>query len=503
MKFFPSSLHVPRRFFSVLIALACLASLSTATAAAERPNVLFIAVDDLRPALRCYGEKEMHTPNIDALARQGLLFSRAYCQVSVCNPSRNSVLSGCRPDTTKIYDNSEYLRPKMPNVVTLPQHFKQHGYHAVSVGKIFHHSEREPGDDPQSWSEPSWYHGTPHRHWYTADSTEYVENLKKLPPEKRPRLMRGPPYEAADQPDENYPDAKTATQAIATLRRLKDRPFFLGVGFVKPHLPFTAPQKYWDLYPADTIRLPASYDAPRDVPADAQHNLYELRSYGRIHPTADPTREQALAMIRGYRACVSFLDAQVGRVLAALDELGLREKTIVVLWGDHGYHLGENRLWTKMTNYEAGTRVPLIVSAPGRKARGQSSAALVELIDLYPSLAELCGLPPPSHLEGTSFTPLLDTPNRPWKQAAFSQYARSYNGRRDQGRAPMGYSIRTDTHRYTEWFDPDKILRGVELYDQVTDPYNDRNLAHDPAMKTLAAKLSKQLHAGWRAALPR
>src|SRR5688500_4609820 len=222
-----------------------------------------------------------------------------------------------------------------------------------------------------------------------------------------------------------------------------------------------------------------------------------------MHPTDDPTTEQALAMIRGYRACVSFMDAQVGRVLSALDELGLREKTIVVFWGDHGYHLGENRLWTKMTNYENGTRVPLIVAAPGRQARGESSSALVELVDLYPSLAELCGLPRPSFLEGTSFVPLLDAPNRPWKQAAFSQYARNYSGRRDRGRAPMGYSIRTATHRYTEWFDPDRRLRGVELYDQVADPNNDRNLAAEPATKALTAELSSQLHAGWRAALPR
>ena len=239
------------------------------------------------------------------------------------------------------------------------------------------------------------------------------------------------------------------------------------------------------------------------MPADAGHNLYELRSYGRIDPKADPTREQALNLIRGYRACTSFMDAQVGRLLAELGRLGLRENTIVILWGDHGYHLGENHLWTKMTNFEMGTRVPLIISVPGQKTRGRSSAALVELVDVYPTLAELCGLPLPPHLEGTSFAPLLEDPDLAWKKAAFSQYARSYNGRRDSGKpAPMGYTIRTATHRYTEWFNAERKLVGAELYDQSADPVNLHNLAQAPEQRARVAALSTQLHAGWRAALP-
>jgi arylsulfatase A-like enzyme len=245
----------------LLVTFLLVGSSMLAAADARRPNVLFIAVDDLRPSLGCYGEKEIHSPNIDALARDGLRFERAYCQVSVCNPSRNSVLSGCRPDTTRIYDNSEYIRPKMPGVITLPEHFKQLGYHTASVGKIYHHSDREPGDDPQSWSEPSWYRGKSYGHWFTPDSKAFVVGLKQLPEGQRPRLLRGPAFEAADEPDESYGDAQTATQAITTLRRLKDRPFFLGVGFIKPHLPFTCPRKYWDLYPAGTI--PLSYSAVR------------------------------------------------------------------------------------------------------------------------------------------------------------------------------------------------------------------------------------------------
>lgn len=485
--------------WGMLLPLVCAAALSAAT---PPRNVFFIAVDDLRPDLGVYGDKAIHSPNIDALARDGTLFTRAYCQVAVCNPSRASVLSGCRPDTTRIYDQSEYLRPKMPGVLTLPQHFKQHGYHTASVGKIFHHSDREPGDDPQSWSEPSWYRGESYGHWFSADSRAFVDSLKRLPPNKRPRFFRGPAYEAAEEPDASYGDHQTATRAIETLQRLKDRPFFLGVGFIKPHLPFTCPQKYWDLYPADSIKLPEGYEGRFEVPADARHTMTELRTYGRIPPSGNPTQEQALAMIRGYRACISFMDAQVGRVLAELDRLGLRENTIVVLWGDHGYHLGENGLWTKMTNYESGTRVPLIVRAPGRPA-GQSCAGLVELVDLYPTLTELCGLPLPSHLEGSSFAPLLSAPNLPWKKAAFSQYARNFNGQRDAGKTPpMGYSIRTATHRYTEWLDPQRKLVGVELYDQSADPINLHNLARAPEYRALAAELAKQLTAGWRAAVP-
>jgi arylsulfatase A-like enzyme len=490
-------------FRRVVLLLTTLFSAGAVFAATPKRNVLFIAVDDLRPSLGCYGEKEILSPNIDALAREGTRFERAYCQVSVCNPSRNSLLSGERPDTIKIYDNSVYLRPLNPDVLTLPEHFKNNGWHTASVGKIFHHSASEPGDDPQSWSEPSWYHGTPYGHWFTPESKAFVEALKKLPEGKRPKALRGPPYESADVPDDRYPDAQTAAQAIATLRRLKDQPFFLGVGFIKPHLPFTCPKKYWDLYPPETIKLPADYDQPGDVPADARHNLYELRTYGGIDPKADPTREQALNMVRAYRACISFMDAQVGRVLAALDELGLRDNTIVVLWGDHGYHLGENNLWTKMTNFEICTRVPLIIRVPGQANRGAASSGLVELIDLYPSLAELCGLPLPAHLEGTSFAPLLADPKRPWKTAAFSQYARSYSGRRDKGKKPpMGYSMRTAKYRYTEWFDPAGKPVGVELYDQEADPLDRNNLANAPEQAALKKTLAAQLHAGWRAAVP-
>ena len=465
---------------------------------AQPLNVLFIAVDDLRPELGCYGAAHMKTPHLDRLASQGMLFERAYCQVAVCNPSRSSVLSGTRPDTTGVFDNQHFMRPNMPDVISLPQHFKNHGYTSLSLGKIFHHSEREPGDDPQSWSEPSWYHGEPYKHWFTQESLDYVKQLKALPKAQQPKQLRAAPFEAADEPDASYPDAQTAAKAIETLQRLKAeaKPFFLGVGFVKPHLPFTCPQKYWDLYPETSIQLAANAQRPKDAPDPAFHNNYELRSYGTVPENGPISDAMALKLIRGYRACVSFMDAQLGRVLDELDRLGLRENTLIVLWGDHGYHLGENGLFTKMTNFEQGTRVPLLVSHPGMKTAGKRTRALVELVDLYPTLAQLCDLPLPKHLEGTSFAPLLDNPDQPWKKAAFSQYLRT-------GKPPhTGRSLRTERWRYTEWHDLKGKPTGVELYDELNDPQETANLANDPTHAETVKQLAAQLHSGWKAAQP-
>ncbi len=489
--------------------LALLLVLAASSFGAEnKPNVLFIAVDDLRRELGCYGATHMRTPNMDRLAGRGMLFERAYCQVAVCNPSRNSLLSGTRPDTTKIFDNQHFLRQNLPDVVTLPQHFKNNGWHTVSLGKIFHHSEREPGEDPASWSEPAWHKSESARQWFSKETNDELNRLKTLPANKRPSLIRGPPYEAANETDDSYPDGQTALKAIETLQRLREtqQPFFLAVGFVKPHLTFSCPQKYWDLYPANTIQLPDNYHAPKNAPLPATHDGYELRSYGKVPASGDFSDDLALNLIRGYRACISFVDAQIGRVHDELDRLGLRDNTIIVLWGDNGYHLGENGVFTKMTNFEWGTHVPLIVSVPGQKTAGQKTQALIEFVDIYPTLAELAGLPLPAHLEGTSFTPLLNDPSRPWKSAAFSQYARRGNAKtQSMGRGPdtfMGRTIRTDRWRYTEWLDPQQQLAGRELYDHQTDPGENVNLAGDPERAQVVAELARQLHAGWRAALP-
>jgi len=455
------------------------------------PSILLILADDLRPDLGCYGATQIQSPNIDRLAARGTIFERAYCQVAVCNPSRSSFLSGVRPDTTRVLDNQHFLRPQLPEVVTLPQHFKNNGWQALSLGKVFHHSGKEPGDDPQSWSEPSWYHGEPYRSWFSKETDDALKAQKKLPEKERPKIIRGPPFEASNEPDDVYPDGQIAAKAIGTLQRLKTtgKPFFLGVGFLKPHLPFTCPQKYWDLYPPATIKLPDNYRASPDVPAPALHNWYELRTYGGVPAEGGIQDEMALNLIRGYRACTTFVDAQIGRVLDELDRLGLRENTIVVLLGDHGYHLGENGLFSKMTNFEHGTRVPLIVSAPGQKP-GQRTRSLVELVDIFPTLAELCGLKLPPHLEGTSFVPLLADPERNWKRAAFSQYLRPGKEKF------MGRSVRTDRWRYTEWSNMKNEVVGTELYDEHADPREDHNLASDPAHAATFAAMAKQLHDG-------
>jgi len=480
---------------SLLLALLGMLIPSCLFGAEKKLNVLFIIADDLRPDLGCYGAVNIRSPNIDKLAARGLLFERAYCQVAVCNPSRCSVLSGARPDTTGVLDNQHFLRPQMPDVLTLPQHFKNNGWHCVSLGKIFHHSEREPGDDPQSWNEPSWYHGDPYRQWFTKESQDFINRLKKLPEKKRPKIIRGPPFEAANEPDDDYPDGKIALKAIETLQRLKagGKPFFLGVGFLKPHLPFTCPRKYWDLYPSETIKLPENYFPPKNVPAPALHNWYELRTYGGVPAAGGIPDEMALNLIRGYRACISFMDVQVGRVLDELDRLGLRDNTIVVFWGDNGYHLGENGIFTKMTNFELGTHVPLIVSVPGQKTTGQKTRALVEFVDLYPTLAELAGLPLPPHLEGVSFVPLLNEPAQPWKKAVFSQYLRPGKEKF------MGSSIRTDRWRYTEWVDAEKKIVGIELYDEQNDPKENVNIAGDAANQAVLVAMAKQLRDGWKA----
>jgi len=490
----PFCLWIPVLFIGIIVRPVL------AQTSSRPPNVLFIISDDLRPDLGCYGNQAVKTPNIDRLAREGSLFERAYCQVAVCNPSRSSLLTGLRPDTTGIFDQTKYVRPQMPDVVTLPQLFKNHGYVCLSMGKVFHQSEKQPGNDPLSWSEPIYGFGTPYRQWFTKESADIVKEAAEGQPDKPSK--RGPPYEASDHPDDDYPDGKTAQKAIETLQRVKDQPFFVAVGFVKPHLAFCCPQKYWDMYPADSVALPGNYHPPKDVPAAALHTNYELRTYGGVPPEGDVSLETALNLIRGYRACTSFMDAQVGRVLDELDRLGLRETTIVVFLGDNGFHLGENGLWTKMTNFERGTHVPLIISAPHSKTAGGKIPALVEFVDVYPTVAQLAGLPLPANLEGTSLVPLLNNPNLPWKSAAFSQYGRGRSSTYRPEKDPMGRSIRTDRYRYTEWRAPGGTLIGSELYDEKNDPEENVNIASLPENKDLTAQLAEKLKAGWRAALP-
>jgi arylsulfatase A-like enzyme len=474
------------------IAMAAGLAAAPVAAPAARMNVLFVAVDDLRPELGCYGVKGIRSPAIDRLAARGTVFERAYCQQAVCSPSRTSLLTGCRPDTTRVYDLETHFRKNLPDVVTLPQHFKSHGYFTRSVGKIFHGGL----DDAPSWSEPPPKAGRPMyalpaNKELVARKIEAAKDREFKTASARYNAMTGPSTECADVADNAYSDGAIADAAIEMLRAAKDKPFFLAVGFLKPHLPFIAPKTYWDLYRRDAIAAAPNPFAPDGASRFALPDWGELRAYSDIPRTGPLPEEQARVLKHGYYACVSYMDAQLGRVLDELDRLGLRETTVVVLWGDHGWKLGDHGAWCKHTNFEIDTRAPLICAAPGRKGAGRPSRALVEFVDLYPSLCELAGLPLPPHLEGTSFTPLLDAPDRPWKPAAFSQYPRG---------PVMGHTMRTDRFRFTRWIAKDGTESARELYDHRADPQENRNIAEAPGNRAQVAELTAQMQAGWKAA---
>jgi len=493
------------RCYCFAVTFAVLA-VGSASLQAARPNVLFIAADDLRPQLGCYDYPGMITPNVDQLASRGMVFKRAYCQAAVCRASRASLLLGLRPDSTEIWSNGSrhrHFRDHLPDTATLPQHFKNNGYHSQSFGKIFHGAfvVRNKWNDPASWSAPAWWPGP--RYYYTENGVNvarqvFARKAKFLGvsvDQWVDHFVLGLSHEAPDVEDNVLYDGQIADRGIEALRELRDRPFFLALGFIRPHLPFIAPKKYWDMYPPESVEVADNRHPPKDVPAIALTNWGHPRTYTDFPDKGDPSEELVLQLTRGYCACVTYIDAQVGRVLEELERLGLRDNTIVVFWGDHGWHIGENHIWGKATNFELSTRAPLIVSAPRAKAKGHKTDALVEFVDIYPSLCELAGLPLPDHLEGTSFAPLLDRPDRPWKAAAFSQYPHG---------SVTGRSIRTDRYRFTRWAPTKKPseIAGLELYDHQTDPAENTNIAGLPENAELVERLSMQIDAGWREVLP-
>jgi iduronate 2-sulfatase len=446
----------------------CLSALSLGAAEPLRkPNVLFIAVDDLNNHLGCYGNSIVKSPHIDRLAARGMRFDRAYCQYPLCNPTRSSLLTGRRPDTTRVYENQTYFRTALPDVQTLPQILKAHGYTTARTGKIFHGGI----DDAASWD---------------------IGGQKFNPDRPRPpRPAPGQPnpadrWEAVDQTDDQLPDGKTAIRALELLDELKDKPHFLAVGFLKPHVPLIAPRKYFGLYKAEQMPLPTYYQEGGEdlsrVPRAALRPNFDL------FRLAQPAPAKAREGIAAYYSCISYTDALVGRLLDRLEQLKLTDKTIVVLWGDHGWHLGEHGLWSKMSLFEESARVPLIISVPGKKAG--ATTRLAEFVDLYPTIAALCGAKLPDGLEGRSLAPLLDEPRRPWKSAAFTQ-VRSGN--------IMGRAVRTERWRYIEW---DGGKAGIQLYDHELDPHELKNLAGDPAHADTAARMKKHLLDRWQAALP-
>jgi iduronate 2-sulfatase len=482
--------------FNPSLAMIAAALLLPAVAAGQSPrlNVLFIAVDDLRPALGCYGDGVAVTPNIDALAGRGLLFNRAYCQQAVCCPSRLSLLTGRRPDTIEVWDLATHFRDKLPNIVTLPQHFKNHGYHTQSIGKIYHGGGK-PSKDPPSWSvEPRYDVVRDPRVRYALESNLQGQGLKRSS------------TEAAEVSDNDYIDGIVCEAALEALSDLQQerRPFFLAVGFRKPHLPFCAPQRYWDLYDPAAIAPPVSTTHPVAAPEYAVRSWNELEGYRDIPRSGRLTAGKVQRLRHGYYACVSYVDALIGRLLRRLDQLKLADNTVIVLWGDHGFHLGEQGLWTKANNYELSTRVPLIISLPEQATAGMRSNALVEFVDVYPTLADLCGLDAPPGLEGISLGPLIIDPKRAWKRAAFSQYPRAKTGSRHKAHGDvMGYAVRTARYRYVEWRRWDtKAVQARELYDHEVDPHETKNVVSDPRHQRSVEQLSQMLSRGWRSALP-
>jgi len=488
-----------RSFLSVIASAAAIPVISPALALARKRNkarkmnVLFIAVDDLRPELGCYGREHIISPNIDRLAKEGLLFERTYCQQAVCAPSRISIMTGARPDTTKVYNLNTPLRKAMPDVLSLPEHFKNHGYETLSIGKIYHHTQ----DDAQGWTTEPYRAGTfPKGAWkgrgyLSKKAIAQMEQYNKAYPRMK---GRGPAFDAADVSDEAYPDGANTVHAIKELSRLKDKSFFMAFGLYKPHLPFNAPKKYWDMYDRAKIKLADNPFLPKDCPSYAPTNWGELRNYYGIPKKGSCSDGLARQLIHGYYACITYIDAQIGLVLDELDRLDLRKNTAIILWGDHGWKLGEHAGWCKHTNFELDTHVPMILSVPRMKTAGRRTRALTEYVDIYPTLCEACTLPVPEHLEGLSVMPLVKDPDRPWKKAAFSQYPRG---------KVMGYSMKTDRFRYTEWQDrkTGKIL-ARELYDHQNDPDENTNAAAEPKYKKDVTRLAKMLKAGWRAALP-
>ena len=444
----------------ILLLLAALVPAGEGLAAQDagtpraRPNVLFLIADDLNCALGLYGHPLVESPNIDRLAREGMRFDRAYCQYPLCNPSRTSLLTGLRPDSTEVYGNGERFRKERPELVTLPQLFRQSGYFVARVGKLYHYGvPRQIGtnglDDPQSWDQVVNPIG--------RDKREESKIFSLVPGSFGGALS----WYAAEGEDEEQTDGIGATEAIALLKEHADEPFFLAVGFYRPHTPFVAPKRYFERYPTDEIELAR-------VPADHDEHVPPLALMSRKKAERKLTDALRRECVQAYFACNTFVDAQVGRVLQALERLGLKDDTIVVLTSDHGYHLGEHGLWKKQSLFENSARVPLVMRVPGKDAG--SCSRPVELLDLYPTLADLCGLDAPDHVQGRSLRALLEDPGAEYKPAALTQMRRG-----GEDAAQMGYSIRTDRYRYTAWGQDGES--GEQLYDLEADPGELRNLA--------------------------
>ncbi|PHN01244.1 sulfatase [Flavilitoribacter nigricans] len=513
-----------------LLLFACLlircASGYTEPKEPAKPNVLFVSIDDLRPTLGAYGDPVAVTPRLDELAGEGMTFRQVFCQAAVCAPSRASLMTGLRPDSTRVWHLGDKFREINPAAVTMPQYFTQFGYHTVNIGKIFHNympdsvSWHEPDLRPAQYLRPDWL-GRDGETFYISESVNQSQAIK------RDSLLQlqavryadgwntGPAWEDADVHDTLYYDGAQTELAKRTLTRLAktDQPFYFGLGYFRPHLPFAVPKKYWDLYDPGSIPLAPNPDIPEGAPIWSMNSMYELRHYdgfGHIgHPTSAYRMSEDTARIlkHGYYASVSYVDALLGDLIDHLKALNLYDNTIIIVWGDHGWKLGDHNSWGKMTNYNIDLQVPLIVRYPGQEKRGVQTSAIVELVDMFPSLCELAGIEIPDYAQGTSFVPLLEDPERAWKTAAFSQFHRRPRVAADGGRY-MGYSINTPDYHYIEWYTWDHRTgtRGeyvkAELYDRRNDPHEKENVADREASAAVVQDLSAQLAAGWKKAVP-
>ena len=478
---------------------------SPAAADPDRLNVLFIAVDDLKPAIGAFGDPHAVTPHLDALARRGTVFLNAHCQQAVCAPSRVSLLTGLRPDTTRVRDLQTRFRDHLPDVVTLPQRFKQAGYHSVGIGKIFDHRSVEDRAtmDAVSWSEPYLEAPSPADETFGYRNPQTIERIAQrrrqlapLPDDwvaqvKAVFAPHGmPPTDRADVPDDAYGDGAMTDVAVEQLQQLaqRDQPFFFAVGYHKPHLPFNAPEKYWALHDPADLPLAQQSEGPLGAPDYAPQHGWELRAMYAAPKEGPIPVDQQRQLVHGYYAAISYVDAQIGRLLQQLDDLQLAGSTLVVVWGDHGWHLGDHGMWCKHTNYEQATRSPLLIYTPAFDHAGGRVSAPVEFVDLYPTLLDLAGVEPTSDpalsLAGLTLRPLLNDPEAEVKTVAVSQFPR-----RTDDATYEGYTFRTRRFRYTQWRDMDlrvsEALGPVvdeEFYDYQADPDETRNHLHDPAL---------------------
>jgi uncharacterized sulfatase len=462
------------RPFQVFLAIVSLLGIAPASFATTHPNVLFIAVDDMNTELGCYGHKVVKTPNIDRLARMGTKFDRAYCQFPLCSPSRVSVMTGLRPDTTKIFElQTDFRKKTLPNATTLPQLFSQNGYFVARVGKIFHYGN--PGqigtnglDDPLSWEER-----------YNPRGRDKDEENRLTNHTPKQGLGSSLSFLAAEGTDEEQTDGMVASRAIKLMEDHKEKPFFIAAGFFRPHCPYVAPKKYFDMYPIDSIGFVEEPKGHRETllpPAIASTQPW---------PNFGVSLDKAREAKRAYYAAISFADAQVGRLLDAIDRLKLSENTIIVFWSDHGYLTGEHGLWMKQSLFEESARVPMVIADPRQKTKGQSTGRTVELVDLYPTLADLAGFKVPENLQGSTLRDLLDNPSAPRNRPAFTQVWR--------GGFP-GHSVRTERFRYTEW---DNGKKGSELYDHNVDPNEFHNLAKNPSHAKTVEELRAMVLKNW------